>query len=701
MSLFGAKEKTSYSTAEKTTVGLAVVVLFIVGLAIFDDDFAQRIWGSSGENLSRPILGRISTFENDARHKSSDSMAWNKARRKQNVRLGDAVFSGTDSNVQVVMDRGSRIDLGPNTMIVFNEIGGVKMPNFIDGNFRLDVNGSMTIGIQGKVTKIEGYSAEVQIYLGPDKKPQVRVLNGWIALTERDRPQRTLARKEFVTLGAQKSAQQPVPERAAAAAEAVSPVITPIPGADTVTYTNRLYDFFETDGNGTLKRRTTPPFPMRLPYTLRWNLRRGDEPVFDAPVWGQFSPSQDFSGTVTSFRSKGEAAFEIRDVVEGDNYWRISLDGKTWSQAIRFRAERRNLNADVRLFRADRKNLVLKSTVVNTSLRIQSSQQMRGYVLEESRSPDFSGDDLKVHWLSRNVAGLALKSPGRFYYRVRGVDAATELTAPSNVEEVIVVKPPAHPLQRLANRREDKPRESHREEVLAKSSSDPERPKSTERRPSAVNTFSAKVEPPNQGPINQGYLSSKLEFETGGFTVFSPDQADLGKANPLAVILGLRSRHWFGRSGLEGAVRVKAADANYTARDINPLSLEARYHYKVHPKFLGITQMSVIGGYEMYRNIGQGFFVQKYDLAKIGFSLDFPVKNRWDMGGEVLYGRGEDGSQKFELGGRVNYYLQKNWSCGVGYRTYLFEAGSQKTAPLELPYKETYGEGYSVIQWHY
>ncbi len=81
--------------------------------------------------------------------------------------------------------------------------------------------------------------------------------------------------------------------------------------------------------------------------------------------------------------------------------------------------------------------------------------------------------------------------------------------------------------------------------------------------------------------------------------------------------------------------------------------------------------------------------------------MDFPVGNRWDAGGDVVLGIGADQTKKYEAIGRLNYYFRKRYSLGVGYRLYLLEAGSDKTAPLDYPYKETWGEGFFVFRWHY
>ena len=203
-------------------------------------------------------------------------------------------------------------------------------------------------------------------------------------------------------------------------------------------------------------------------------------------------------------------------------------------------------------------------------------------------------------------------------------------------------------------------------------------------------------------PTNDLYRNSRISLETGTFTVFSPDESDVGRENPFAYSVGLRAKHWFNRKhGFEGIARVKAGNMNKTAEGINPLQLEARYHYLIDGSWLGRTNPSVISGLEVYRNIGQGYFSQKYSLGKLGLSLDFPVGNHWDMGGDLLVGMGADQTIKYQALGRMCYYFHRRYAFGAGYRFYVLEAGSDDSAPLELPYKETYGEGFLFFRWFY
>ena len=705
-----------YSTTEKTIIGICLIVALFFMALFLSDDLSNKIFGSNEEKSSQPILGRISYLERDARHKHAKSFAWGKARKKQGIHLGDSVFTGASSSAQVVLDKGPKVNLGENSLVTFNELNEQQFANLVQGNFRFDIHGSVTIGVQNKITTLKGNNSEVQVYLDEKKKPQLRVLKGEISVSEDGAPAKIVRSQEVVSLqGSQPS--QPI-RQTASREETVSPLtLTAYPGENVITYTRRLYDVYEMNDSGGVKRRLSPPSRLSLTRTFQSKVNKGDEIILGAQVHGKLSQNPSFDSEAISFQSNQSALF-TKEVFSGENYWRISLDGKSWSETFRFKVESKDLDANIQISREHQGSLVLSTETVRTSLAFQPSQVMRGFILESSMSPDFPDETTQVHWLNKSFVGLSFKTPGRYYYRVRGVNAATELTTFSETEEIIVepvpprrlagavikkpevksiVKDKPSPAQNKTAAYSNKPKTAQSQPPIAL-----KKPELPRRQPTSVSTSSLQAPQVEQGPINQGYSSSKLELETGAFTVYSPDESDVGRKNPMALVVGIRSHHWFGgRSGVEAALRVKAANGNETAEGINPLQLEARYLYRLNPEAIGRTQFSAVGGLEIYRNIGRGYFAQKYDLAKVGLSLDLPVFRRWDMGGEALYGLGADSSNKYEIAGRVNYYLQKDWSFGVGYRLHHFKAGSEKTAPLEFPYKETYGEGYSVLQWHY
>lgn len=624
--------KNNFSKQEKIALTFLPVAAIFCVLLLVNDDLFENVFGIlNGENISTPIVGRLDYQINDTRHRSSTAFVWKRTRRAQNIRLDDSLFTGENSQAQVVMKEGNKITLDSNSLVTFRQISGTesfKIPYFSDGNFKLQIQGKMTIAVAGKQTVVEGKNAEVQVFVKKNQAPQIRLLKGSGSLKEKGHSEQTLQPMEVVAL------KVSPPERNTASTTKDVPLnARPAPNAAPIWYTYRLYDIYEMGMQKTLKVKTDPVQKAEGRY---------------------LSLAPQLTTTETNLTLKSEAP---------------------------------------------------TSTILNIS-----GENFSGYVLEISQDANFPVGDTTVQWTKQNQSVAQFKEVGHFYYRVRGVNEKTELTAYSNTQE-IQVEPEMPRLAGMTVQREQiqKPakkisRKTSARKIAAvpqKTKSEPRHQEKPKRKPSSIDSTatSAMPNPPPDIKINQGFSSSKVAFESGLFSVYSPDEADIGRREPVALSWGLRVKHWFSKSGVEAGFRMKAADQNSSAKGIDPLTVDARYHYQL-PWFHS-NQVSIFGGYEMYRNIGTGYFAQKYDLVNLGFSTDFPVGSRWDMGGEALLGLADDKSRKYQLSGRLHYYLKKNWTAGLGYRLYYFEAGSAKTAPLEYPYKEAYGEGFFSLEWHY
>lgn len=637
--------------AERVLIGLSVVGLIVASLLLFNEDLYNRfIGGSVHDDTSKPLMGIVTEKINDTRYKNSATILWVNARKKQNVRAGDSLFTGKDSRTHVELKNGNEMTLGQNTLVVFNE---TKLMDLNMGNFRFKVDGKMELTVQGQPTTIEGNGSDIQIIIPKEKgaKPQVRLLRGEATVQVQGKPRQALVPQKIETLPIVVTEEA---IRKTASVLSDEPAVQPQPVA------------VETPASAPIQRRLQ---------------------LYDV--------------------------FELKE-------------DKSLTPRVVISEEARNLlplDESVSLTSSNPQPIALDETGARVTLAAAGSPEMQGYVYEVSTEREFSAEKTRVKWNRDGNLQLRFANPGTFYYRVRGANQKTELTSASEPVEVVILpqekviapvaeatevrklkpltvrKPTAAESQKLSPMKIAKPQP---EKIKKKIAQEDQSIPASIRKPSAVPVANNSAKITLEDKTNQSYSSSRIDFETGTFTVFSPDEKDVGRTNPYAYSLGIRSKHWFnGRSGFEGIARVKAGGLNETANGINPLDLEARYHYKLRSSWLGSTNFSLLTGFEVYRNIGRGYFAQKYDLGKLGFAMDFPVGNRWDAGGDVVLGIGADQTKKYEAIGRLNYYFRKRYSLGVGYRLYLLEAGSDKTAPLDYPYKETWGEGFFVFRWHY
>lgn len=639
------------STIERVMLGVCLIAILICSYILTQDDFFR----SRTDNRTTPLMGKVVYLKNQVRHRTDAYPLWQDSFKNQNVRLKDSIFNGDNAHSRVQLEEGGDVEIGPNSLIVFDKISDKSLPDFRIGNYLLKVKGKMNLAIQGNVTTLEGDGSEVQVFIKKSQKPQIRLIKGNAVIKEKNKPARPLKINAVVTL-----VTPPVPRTIASKPtqeeleieekELVVESAPEVPKPQKL----RLYDLYERDGQ---------------------NLK-------------------------------------LKPVVSATHPY---------------------LENEVQLSKSETSDLILKDNYANTVLEIASHSDLNGFALDISTDPSFAPTKTRSYWTNKRKVQLDFKKPGRLFYRVHGVNKSTEITAPTPSVEVVVLPEPVAvmPLAKVEaldvgrEQKDEAPRKLRPLKIAStkKSTLKAQKkyapPKSIEepldtvndesdnfaplRRSASINeaTITEKMPEPIEY-LNEDFSSSSLELNSGSFSTFSQEEKDVGRDKPTVYSLGLRSKHWFGgKHGIESSIKMKAADGNDTAKGIDPLQLEGRYHYMLSRNFLGPSSTSVIGGYEFYRNAGRGFFSQKYDLFKLGLSCDRPILARWTLGAETLYGFNSSQSRKYELQGRIYYYFRRKWSLGFAYRLHLFEAGDEKNAPFDVPYKESQSEGLLLIRWQY
>lgn len=750
---------------ERRLVAVSVIVLALSLCLLQFDDFFGRDGFSS-----KPLIGRIAYKENDTRYKSVESFVWYKARNEQGVHIGDAVFTGEESNARVDLKKGGNVTVGQNSMIVFSEIDSEKLANLQYGNFGLKVEGSIKVAIQGEVTTIEGKGSEIQVFTGRDKKPKLRLLKGSATIQSKGKQPVKLERGDITNLVPQKQVRELA--RASLPPPAIS-VPHPEPTSEVIPYIWKLYDLYART-EMLLAERAAPPELVETLVKINWRTHRPDKkPKTDSVELSQVPDME----TPTRFDSNS-GSMEFTQVYLGNNFWRVSSDGKNWSEIQRFEVRPQflpGMRPEIVSF-ASRFPLVGPSASISVDLKVPF--EPLGFVAEASTSETFEKGSTRSFWAPTTRLRLSFYKPGRYFYRFRAVTKSQELTEWSEIHPVVVEVPALLPGVKLAKRTYMgylgdefnvqwsavegarqyrtivtnsagdkiptllsrapklvfKPKHTDVFKVAVQAVDEygrlgkqsdfatirvVEKPKpapiiqsqkprvENTREPSSAQATSAiKMEQKSSSLLNDRFKHSKLALEGAAWTLQSTEQAYSNRESPIATGVGIRAQHWWNRSGVEASFKTGVFGVNSSGSGLSQKQTELRYHYRFFTGFpwrlARELQISVFGGYELYRSSGGGSFSPQYDLVKFGTSLEFPLWNRWTTGGEILYGQGSDESKKQEISGHLNYYLTRDWSFGAGYRLHLFEAGSLRSSGAGyLPFREGYTELYSTLLFHY
>lgn len=749
------------SKMDRLIMLLALFGVFLFGILLTNDRYFDMLFGLGAAQDNRPQVGEITYSRNDTRHKRLTSFAWNKADEQQRVLVGDGVFTGADSYSKVRLKVGGEVDLGPNTLVYFREIDGIELPDLSSGSFKLNVDGKMKVALNGEIVELEGSKSEVEILLGEDQKPQFRLLKGDAKAKIGFGPAdpitaRGLASEVNKPAPVTVSLPPPLETRIGKLAAPKSfhypyqlydvyeivrglemrykpelPSEVPLPVRLNWTLEGPGKDvYFQHAKAGFEKAPVTGPIAESYhdvkkvhvgPNQWRLSLdgQNWVEPSTFEVTMGPYTaiaPELIFSESIYVIEDEGEAAqiqakvvttepFKYYIVERSENPNFPKADTRAWwLRGTKFRVSTRSVGSYYFRVRGVNERAELGAFSKNYQIGVRKQDLLVAPILARTKIDQFFDQPADLAWskpmrakkfevqffdkngkllrkkdMSAKEFALRVKKPGLYQYRVTAIDAKGRRSPPSAVGKLVL-----------------RPRPE-----IAKA------PKEEERKPAAVNRQATK--PPPRYPHHQRnvtYPNSKVYLEGSTFTMFSGEQEGVIGA-PFAMTAGLRVRHWFDDHGVDGFLKSKVLAANEEGNLTSPTQVEVRYLHRWFIPFnflsnIRETQFSLLMGYEMYRNPSGGdYFSPKYDLIKSGFSLEFPLAYNWDTGGEVLYGFGLDNSKKTEISGHINYYLKRQFSFGVGYRVHLFEAGSAAASPLGLPFREGYGEGYSVLRWHY
>jgi hypothetical protein len=104
---------------DKRLLVLASLVLLLALYFLYDDSL---LFGD-GENDRQPI-GSISLLQNDVRKKSAQKFVWKSSKLQERISLGDSIFTGEKSTTEIRFIDGGVLTLGPNSLVVFTDVGG-------------------------------------------------------------------------------------------------------------------------------------------------------------------------------------------------------------------------------------------------------------------------------------------------------------------------------------------------------------------------------------------------------------------------------------------------------------------------------------------------------------------------------------------------------------------------------------------------
>ncbi|MBL7687095.1 MAG: hypothetical protein JNJ49_03600 [Bdellovibrionaceae bacterium] len=455
-------------------VWAALVVLLLLTLEFF---LGVTTPFFSNGNSNQTVVAHVLTTQGDVRHKPVENDAWFKGEAEAEIIKGDALYTGLQSGANVEMMSGGQITMGEETLVVFEDVDGVIIPDVARGQVRLQVNGEMRISISGEMTEISGLDSQMLLSVDEKLGARIEALKGKLKFKQRGdmremgagnrlqlpstgksssiAPPPTVALEKLDSITGKRKLDKPiavatpvptpVPTPTPAPIVAATPVPTPIPtptpplkisrAEQTFVKTVRLPDLYKRTGKKSLVRREEPvEIKMPVPIVVQ-NVAEKE------PVMVEVSRDPAFVSNVDKSKKTG-APLIVDRWAPGKNHVRISREGKQWSEQASVDIQLQTLPGAEPAVTSLSPQVELVGKEVELKLRLSDRQlpQPGGYVLEGSRSPQFETGKTKAVWVKESRLDIPVSNEGTYYFRSRTVAANGEISKLSAVTPVRVYR---------------------------------------------------------------------------------------------------------------------------------------------------------------------------------------------------------------------------------------------------------------------
>lgn len=760
---------------------LSAMFMLFFGVVLFNDRAFHFLDGQE----TSPTIGYVLNTQSDVRQKSARGLSWHATSAHQEIRIGDSIFTGRDSEAHVKV-QDNEVHIGENSLVIFKKHRGIDVSNLAFGSFKIKVSGNMKVLVNGEAISLAGHKTELKLNVTENKKPEFVALKGDTKIYRE-----------------QSSEETKVSARAPASTPAHVTVFPPAPSRDMASpvYIWRTDDVYARKEERYRLRKERPVW-VKPTYNLEW--KDPQSSTYTVQLASDENFVNDLITETTPNRSLPVPRLKV-----GENFWRVSRGDDRWSrtQLIELKPQ---FAPKTHKVTSEAKGLLLSGSRIAYDLTWTAAPDAVGYFVEASPSPDFPSESTAIARTTQTLHTFEFTKAGRFHIRVRSVNVLEQLSeydstvvsvserprlaAPrvpakdlvfrmaespivlqwketpgaagyevevvhlrsnkaltqrtgrsrlilhdlpngpytyqvvalddlgrrgrtSEIKDFTVAAPTPVKLAKTPKQKEKERRLEEfeeRENRTARTSSDetedtnsPDRQPQRDPAAQSIRSRFGYREVPDA--LNVKYGDNRVQIEGAGFTMYSTGQLDDQNTAPLAALVTLHTQNWFNDFGIEAFIKSKIYNVNSDAKQMTPLSIEARVHERwrlglIWKDILREIQVSLFLGAQLYRNESGGRaespFSKQYNLIKGGTLISLPLGRRWDLGTELGYGFGFDGTRKYEFSGFLNYYQQKQWSYGAGYRIHLMAAGSDST-PTTLPFREGYVEFFSALRYLY
>lgn len=464
--------------------------------------------GSSGE-----VVATVKKLANDVRQKPVEEEAWYRAESGGEIVRGDAIYSGSLSSTEVQMKSGGILDLGEETLVVFDDVDGVTVPDVTRGKVKLQVRGDMRIALSGVMTDFSGVDSELLVVVDDTNRAAVQSVRGQVKVGRREiqsgqrvelAPNATGARQlrvqipkvsdpiaDMTLTARRKNPDAPAPKLIAKPKPTAAPtpeptpvviatppppppepiatpvaIATPPPTAaptpeelkvaknaaeyDRPLKVNEVYA--RKGKHGLVEKPAIKSLKQKV--NLEWKGAKAEEPVVV-----QVAKNADFTEDVVETKATGTSAI-IEQWAPGVSHWRVSRDRTNWSPPAQVAVKPiLSPKADPKIV-VEESKLTMGKKPVAAKLKFEDrgTKKPSGWVLQGSKTAEFAPEKTKTVWVPSAKTDVPLTKAGGYFFRVRSVardGVVSRFSEPVSIDvreaTAPMIKPIAKPVERNPN----------------------------------------------------------------------------------------------------------------------------------------------------------------------------------------------------------------------------------------------------------
>ncbi len=688
-------------------------------------------------------LGLITEIKNDTRLKYRGRVFWKSADKKQTIGTGDKIFTGDRSTATVELKDKSSIKISENSLIEFKEIDNKKMIDFSSGDFTLSVKGSLDLLINGKKTKIDGKNAQVKLTLNSKKEATFKVLNGSADILYLDKTAK---------LNSQGTTELNV-------TDSLEPKVAKslLPTSQAFDHTWKLYDIYQKDGQKlTYKNNENSLVQKKIVFSYeelkpndKITIEHADNSSFKNSTLhttrGQIYVAKSYVGKNYLRYSKNNnsssdihfysltpqylpnaepSVFGPSDVllIDGTAKTQLTLsapvdasgyivESSTDPDFIKSKTQIFwSYNSYMNLSFYNLGEYYIRARAVDKDLQLSQWSALHTVLVHKGaplKAPRWAHNDIETLVdQSTVIAWQKEKSVKLTSVVITDVDGQTIFKTNTTQNQISWIPHSSGIFIAKMTSTDRHGRVSPQSIPLTLKVSDTsilatQQEREPQRKISSNDLTTAFDV--SQKSLNLSYIKSMMSFGTAFYNFYSAAQMDSVEASPSPGVFG-NVLVWLHNHGFEGLLQKNIAPSETdTTTSADMTSLEARYRYRITPRDLKVFrsfQTSVYAGYEIYKNSASRFFLDEYNLAKFGLTIDIPVLNSWLLASQIGYGAGSS-TKKIEASLQFDYFFKRNWSMGAGYKIHLLERQNSPQFTSYSLFREGYTNGAVQLKYFF